>query len=242
MNKADFDRLLVQTLADRKLSQSEKRALGEGIAALATDENQLAYLRSRAFVAARNAITDPQAKQILDWLEDVVKLFKFASGSAALSGSATASGPASTQSVTTTAYFSPGPECVQQLQYLFGQTKQKADICVFTITDDRIARSILDTHRRGVAVRIISDNDKALDLGSDIDEFRRAGIPVRLDKTEYHMHHKFAIFDGKTLANGSYNWTRGAAEYNEENLVVTNDAVLIRRFQTVFDQLWQAYA
>jgi len=26
MNKADFDRLLVQTLADRKLSQSEKRA------------------------------------------------------------------------------------------------------------------------------------------------------------------------------------------------------------------------
>ena len=26
-----------------------------------------------------------------------------------------------------------------------------------------------------------------------------------------HMHHKFAIFDGERLINGSYNWTRGAA-------------------------------
>jgi phosphatidylserine/phosphatidylglycerophosphate/cardiolipin synthase-like enzyme len=238
MNKADFDRLLVQTLADRKLSQSEKRALSEGIAALATDEQQLAYLRSRAFVAARNALTDPQAKQILDWLEDVVKLFKFATGA----GAANAASPASASPSTASAYFSPGPECVQQLQYLFSQTRQKADICVFTITDDRIARGILDMFHRGVSVRIISDNDKSFDIGSDIDELRRAGIPVRLDKTEYHMHHKFAIFDGKTLVNGSYNWTRGAAEYNEENIIVTTDPGLVQRFQAVFDRLWQAYA
>ena len=33
------------------------------------------------------------------------------------------------------------------------------DICVFTIADDRLTESILAAHRRGVAVRIITDEE-----------------------------------------------------------------------------------
>ena len=50
------------------------------------------------------------------------------------------------------------------------------DLCVFTITDDRLVEVwILDAHYRGVRVRIITDNDKAADLGSDIDQLPRGG-------------------------------------------------------------------
>ncbi len=38
-----------------------------------------------------------------------------------------------------------------------------------------------------------------------------------------HMHHKFALFDGGRLLTGSYNWTRGAAETNYENVIDTTD-------------------
>src|SRR5262249_37583559 len=128
------------------------------------------------------------------------------------------------------AHFSPGDDCPRKIAQCFERARQKADVCVFTITDDRITSAVLNAHRRGVAIRIITDNDKATDEGSDIVRLDEAGIPVRVDRTEYHMHHKFAIFDEQTLLTGSYNWTRGAARYNNENFIVTGDRRLITPF------------
>jgi cardiolipin hydrolase len=53
-----------------------------------------------------------------------------------------------------------------------------------------------------------------------------------------HMHHKFAIFDGVHLINGSYNWTRGAANINYENLIDTSDPWTLQRFASEFERLW----
>jgi cardiolipin hydrolase len=52
------------------------------------------------------------------------------------------------------------------------------------------------------------------------------------------MHHKFALFDGKRLLTGSFNWTRSASEQNEENMIVTPDPVLVAAFQGRFEALW----
>ena len=93
-----------------------------------------------------------------------------------------------------------------------------------------------------MTVRVISDNDKSLDEGSDIDALRRAGVEVRIDETEAHMHHKFALFDGVRLLNGSYNWTRSAANYNQENVVVTADRALVEAFAGEFERLWARFA
>lgn len=100
---------------------------------------------------------------------------------------------------------------------------------------------MLEAHGRGVRVRIITDNDKAADLGSDADRFLQARIGLRVDRTAYHMHHKFAVFDSKVLLNGSYNWTRGAADNNEENFIVTNDRRLVTIFSKTFEDLWQQF-
>ncbi|KXZ50151.1 PLD1 protein [Gonium pectorale] len=47
------------------------------------------------------------------------------------------------------------------LDYLASATRT-LDICVFTITNDDIADVVLELHRRGVSVRIITDNDQAV--------------------------------------------------------------------------------
>lgn len=139
------------------------------------------------------------------------------------------------------AWFSPHDDCAGRIINLLGEARQSADLCVFTITDDRISDAILSAHARGVRLRIISDNDKAHDLGSDIERFESAGIAVRVDRSAFHMHHKFAIIDGRRLLNGSYNWTRGAARDNQENLIVCDDARLVAAFQQEFEQLWVRY-
>ncbi|MCB1610410.1 MAG: hypothetical protein KDI60_01280, partial [Xanthomonadales bacterium] len=57
-----------------------------------------------------------------------------------------------------------------------------------------------------------------------------------------HMHHKFALFDGRWLLNGSFNWTRSASRANDENLVVTNDPKQLRLFGAQFEGLWERLA
>ncbi len=56
------------------------------------------------------------------------------------------------------------------------------------------------------------------------------------------MHHKFALFDERLLATGSYNWTRSAADKNQENLLVTGDPRLVTPYAELFERLWVEFA
>ena len=87
-------------------------------------------------------------------------------------------------------------------------------------------------------MRIISDDDKAHDSGSDVWTLSEQGVQVRVDQSEHHMHHKYAVFDSKIVLTGSYNWTRSAAEHNRENVVVTDDPRLVKKFIEGFEAIW----
>lgn len=223
MAKADdFDRILSKTLDDGRLSRAERRALSEVLDGWSPDAELRAQLRARAFEAASERVRDPRDRQLIEWLEDVVKV---------LSAPVAATEPSE-------AFFSPGEACRDKIVELMRSARRSVDICVFTITDNVVADAILDAHRRHVKVRIITDDDKSLDRGSDIDDLQRAGITVVTDHSENHMHHKFAVFDGRVMLTGSYNWTRSAAAYNEENIVVSHDPNLCATFTREFERLW----
>jgi mitochondrial cardiolipin hydrolase len=138
-----------------------------------------------------------------------------------------------------TAYFSPGEDCRDTIIDGIRSATSLLDICVFTIADDRITREILARHRNGLRIRIITDNDKCYDHGSDIEEMVKAGIDVKVDKSPEHMHHKFMIIDKCILHNGSYNWTRSAAECNHENWLVTDISTLVKPYCGEFEKLWK---
>ena len=227
MTPGEIETWLVESLGDSHLSRGERQDLAEKIAALESSADRQTVLR-RAFELARDRISHPRTGPILGWLEEVARLLCTTRDEA--------------EKTSAEAYFSPGEECLDAIRGLLHQARRNADICVFTITDDRVSEAILDAHRRGVSLRIITDNEKAEDLGSDIARFEAARIPLRVDRSPFHMHHKFAILDDQTLLTGSYNWTRGAASDNEENLIVTDDPRFVKPFRTTFDRLWNRLA
>ena len=138
-------------------------------------------------------------------------------------------------------FFSPGEDCVNHIIDLINEAYIQLDICVFTISDDRISRAIVEAMKNGVEIRIISDNFKVEDTGSDIEDLSRVGIPVKLDTTDNHMHHKFMIVDKKIVLTGSYNWTRSAALYNQENILSMDDEEVVSKFSNEFEKLWLRY-
>ncbi len=221
-----LDRVLAATLEDHRLSRSERRALADVFAEATSDESERRQLRNRAFHLAAAELEQREAQLVLDWLHDVVKT---------LDNVALPIRPATFEQ----AFFSPGPEPSSRIVRLIEETSTELDICVFTITDNAISSALLAAHGRGVKMRLVTDDDKAHDRGSDVGRLTEAGIAVRQDRSDAHMHHKYAIADRRLLLTGSYNWTRSAGAENEENILITGSETLVRRFGENFEALWR---
>ena len=222
MNLKELEALLKDSLQDFKLDQDEKAVFNAMSEKLADD--QLRFIRNKAFELSRPSIKagGDEAIKVLNWLARVVKSIQPQQNNPVIESEAC---------------FSPGSSCRNKIINQLKAARQSIDICVFTISDNKITQAILEAHQRGVVVTIISDNDKANDKGSDIQYLLDKGVNVILDQSPYHMHHKFAIFDNRILLNGSFNWTRSATQVNEENIVVSAEQRLVSRFAGQFGKL-----
>jgi phosphatidylserine/phosphatidylglycerophosphate/cardiolipin synthase-like enzyme len=227
MDPQAIDQQLEASLHDSRLSRTERKDLRALLGELDPTDGP-GLLLERAFAMARRQTPEPGQIATLEWLEDLASLV--------LAATQPASGSRPAEQAE--AWFSPQDDCAHRIAQAIQSARTRIDACVFTITDDSIANALVAAHRAGRAVRIITDNEKSYDLGSDIERLEQAGLAVRCDRSEFHMHHKFALFDSTHLLTGSYNWTRGAARDNQENFILSSDPRLVEPFSRLFERLW----
>lgn len=178
-------------------------------------------LKTRLFNEAKRLANHQQGLKAIGWLENVflqIERYTFRYHKA---------------------LFSPGNDIPESLSFLLDQAKEQIDLCVFTISDEKLSGKILHSHRRGVRVRVISDDQKSFDRGSQTYYLHKAGVPVKIDHSRYHMHHKFGVIDNRIAFTGSYNWTYTAQEHNQENLVITTNFDIVNQFIGEFEVLWK---
>lgn len=223
MNNNELLDLLAKTLDDKRLDQAEKVQLLEAFTPL--EDEQRSFVRNRAFDLLADKLGDAGLSQEGKWLLKVLKALN----------------QSRRESTSIKSFFSPGDACKNALIRQITMAKHTIVVCVFTISDNQISQALIQAHERGVQVRILTDNDKQYDLGSDIAHLSHCGIEVKTDRSRHHMHHKYAVFDGDTLVNGSFNWTRSASDYNHENLMVIQDKVSASEFLRDFEALWQEF-
>lgn len=66
------------------------------------------------------------------------------------------------------------------------------------------------------------------------------GINIRVNSKHKIEHNKFAVFDGKKVSTGSFNWTNSASNKNSENCIfVTQDKKTIDAYKKRFNELWR---
>lgn len=103
--------------------------------------------------------------EALRWLEQMVKTLDAASAAAPVESSGGCS---------------PGATCLRRLRELMGGCRTQRKACVFTLADDRLAKSLLECHARGVQVCVPSDNNQAArrrQRHRATEPGRRAGTP-----------------------------------------------------------------
>lgn len=222
----DFDYILEKIFSDKKVSRSEKEALDKVLDSKKYSLSQLASLRSQLFDFAKKKVDSEDDRKIIECIEEINKALL----------------PEVKPAPEAFAYFSPGLDCLDAINREIRRAKSSLDVCVFTISDNRISDELIEAWNRGVKVRIITDDDKQYDKGSDIFQLKSRQIPLVTDSTPDHMHHKFMIADKTIVICGSYNWTRSAATRNNEDIVVLENPVIVHSFVDEFERLWKQFS
>lgn len=152
--------------------------------------------------------------------------------------SASVAGPASIQGP----YFSDRERIADRIIAAINHSRHTLDIAIYSLTQPDITAAIEAAHRRGVRVRIVSDEEQSRDRHSEVDYLRSRGVPVRLSNgyrgERSIMHNKFAIFDGNLVETGSFNWTTSANSYNFENAILIAVPEVSAQYEGEFNHIW----
>lgn len=115
------------------------------------------------------------------------------------------------------------------------------DIAAFELNNDLIYSAIARAHDRGVAVRIVTDDDHGLQDTSDphLRSLNQAGIAVVEDGRSGLMHNKFIIIDNQTVWTGSWNFTVNGTYRNNNNVLALHSTAAASAYQAEFDEMFE---
>ena len=138
-------------------------------------------------------------------------------------------------------YFSPNGGVGSHIVKAINDSKISIDLAIFDLTSQDIQSALEKAKNRGVKIRIIADSRQAKGRNSLIPVLANDQLNLKITHGEGRgiMHNKFAIFDGKLMVTGSYNWTNNAERFNYENAIFITDPNVIRQYRRYFDNIWR---
>jgi phosphatidylserine/phosphatidylglycerophosphate/cardiolipin synthase-like enzyme len=156
-------------------------------------------------------------------------------------------------------------DLMKTLQTLIDSAQSNIDLCIFDLENQRIRKALVNAKKRGVRIRIVTDNDNRnnspkidslmwsklgkagiISIDDDGDVYMPDGTVQEHSLTghSYYMHDKFAVIDyGDGNPNNDYIWTGSTnltytAEYNTNNVVIIKDNEVARTYTHEFEQMW----
>ena len=123
---------------------------------------------------------------------------------------------------------------------LLRMAKDDVLVAMAWFTSKELFQELLDCLSRGVRVELVllDDASNFMYYAPDFNQFIKAGGIMRIAKVENgFMHHKFCVIDSEIVITGSYNWTYSAETKNIENIVMTNNNVVVTQYRNEFKKL-----
>lgn len=137
-------------------------------------------------------------------------------------------------------YFAPEDEVEPRIIDRITGAKQSIRFLAFSFTADSIGKAVRERARAGIKTTGVFETTGSNTEFSEYTQMKKANIPgleVYTDGSPYAMHHKVFIIDERTVIFGSFNFSDNAANANDENLLIVDDANLARAFKAEFDKI-----
>lgn len=134
-------------------------------------------------------------------------------------------------------YFSPKGGCKDTLISWINRANISIHILIYSFTLDQIGEALIEAYRRGIDIKVVFEKDQVT-KDSEYWRLKEAGIPVRNDTNPRLMHNKIMIVDGEVVITGSYNWSKSAEEWNNENLIIIRSRDVAKIYEEEFERIW----
>jgi phosphatidylserine/phosphatidylglycerophosphate/cardiolipin synthase-like enzyme len=132
-------------------------------------------------------------------------------------------------------YFSPADDVMDKLIRYVSGARKSIHFMAFTFTYENLANAIIERSKAGLDVQgVIEGQDAAQGVMAYL---YCARTPVKVDGNKYIMHHKVIIIDGQVVITGSFNFTRSADVYNDENVVVIHNAAIAAQYEQEYQRV-----
>ncbi len=113
--------------------------------------------------------------------------------------------------------------------------QRRIDMAAYDLDLWSLRDALLEAHRRGVAVRLVVDEDHHT---PEVQALQQAGIPVVFDQGKGLMHHKFVVVDDAEVWTGSMNFTVNGAYRNGNNLIRLTSSRLAADYRREFEEMF----
>ncbi len=136
--------------------------------------------------------------------------------------------------------FSPKGSIKETILKTIISSEETIDVAAFTFTSGDIAEALYNAKERGVKIRLVIDQRQDKGRYPVLEFLQEEGFDLQFLKGNIggSMNNTFAIFDGKLLVTGSYNWTEYSEEFNYENAIFIDDLDVIGKYKKEFDSLY----
>jgi phosphatidylserine/phosphatidylglycerophosphate/cardiolipin synthase-like enzyme len=134
-------------------------------------------------------------------------------------------------------YYSGGPD--KALAAAIDEARLCVDVAVYDLDLSTLSSALINAHRRGVKVRVVTESDNMDSTVTKIPVLVEAGIPVLGDRREGLMHNKFIVIDRMEVWSGSMNYTANDAYRNDNNLIRIRSMQLAEDYTTEFNEMFE---
>jgi len=142
-------------------------------------------------------------------------------------------------------HFSPKEATSTRLREVIASAQTRIYFMTYSFTLADVANDLVAAHQRGVEVVGVFDKGSAASRYSQDDYLAANGVAVYLDGNENtsgfaggRLHDKVMIVDagadGPMVVTGSYNWSAGATDENDETLAILSGDALVAPFVAEF--------
>jgi len=135
-------------------------------------------------------------------------------------------------------YFAPEDNIEKIINGRIEKAEKSIKFMQFSFTSDAVGEMMIKKFKQGISVEGVFEKKGSDSEYSEYTKMKIEGIPVRVDKNKYTMHHKVIIIDDCRVITGSFNISKNANSKNDENIIIIDSREAASKYIEEFYRIY----